>query len=225
MKLKINYIDNEINLTDDIINSIEIENKGYFYRLVMDLYNISNSLPIEDIIFHNDMFNEINYLGKIKLFFNYFDFEFNSKKYNSDINRYISTEIGEEKKDNIIKQFNKLIKIYNTVLNNTELPLIINSEIEIDNITKLLKINIDATQNLLTNIFLIIDLEKTLKYNNILFFINLKQYLNNEELDELYKYSIYNQVKIILIDSQAYKERLKYEKKLTIDNNLEESMI
>lgn len=225
MKLKISYIDNEISITDNIINVIEIKNKKYFYRLVMDFYNISNSLPVDNVLFYNNEYKEINNLGKIKLFFNFFDFEFNSKKYNNDINKFISEEINENAVDNIINQFKKIIKIYNNILNDIELPIIINNDPNIIDITKMMKISIDDTLNLLTNILLIIDLEKTLSYNNILFFINLKQYLNNEELEELYKYAIYNQVKIVLVDSQSYKETINYERKLTIDNNLDEFMI
>lgn len=55
--------------------------------------------------------------------------------------------------------------------------------------------------------------------------MNLKQYLNKVELIELYKYSIYNGVNIILIDSQAYGVKMEYERKLIIDNSLEEYML
>ena len=63
------------------------------------------------------------------------------------------------------------------------------------------------------------------KEKGILVFINLKQYLSKNELLELYKYSIYNQVQIILIDSQSYGVTLEYEKKLIIDDNLEEIVL
>ena len=58
-----------------------------------------------------------------------------------------------------------------------------------------------------------------------MFFINLKQYLTNDELLELYKYSIYCQIPIVLIDSQTYGTSLKYEKKLIIDSELDEFML
>ena len=78
---------------------------------------------------------------------------------------------------------------------------------------------------MLDNLLLLIDLENTLKFNNILVFVNLKQYLSKNELIEFYKYAIYNKIQILLIDSQAYGVTLEYEKKLIIDENLDEFVI
>ena len=70
-----------------------------------------------------------------------------------------------------------------------------------------------------------IDINSIFNINELLVFINLKQYLTNEELKEFYKYSLYNNVKIILIDSQSYGTANEYEKKLIIDNNLDEFLL
>ena len=88
-----------------------------------------------------------------------------------------------------------------------------------------MKISINKTDDLLNNLLLLIDLEKVLKINEILFFINLKQYLSQEELIEFYKYAIYNEIKIVLVDSQSYGVKLDYEKKLIIDANLDEFVL
>jgi CRISPR type II-A-associated protein Csn2 len=80
MRISVRYLDNEINMNDDKVTSIEIENRGCFYRFIKDLYAISKSDIIEDIIFVNDKNEEINIGNKIDLIFNYFNFEFNSKK-------------------------------------------------------------------------------------------------------------------------------------------------
>ena len=105
------------------------------------------------------------------------------------------------------------------------MPIVINESINLEDIIKLSKINIKYTVNLLENILLVIDIERILKLNSILFFINLKQYLSKDELKELYKYAIYNNIKICLIDSQSYGVNIEYEKKLIIDSDLEEFVI
>lgn len=225
MKLKVSYIDNEIQLENDKINVIEIENKKYFYKFVMDLYSISEGIETNNIFFFSDNIKELNYAGKIELIFNYFDFDFNSKKYINDISKIILSTVNDEQKVSIIKQYNKLVNLYNKILINIDLPLTINNDDSMDNINKIMKFKIDAKNDLLENILLLIDLEAVIKHNKILIFINLKQYLNKNELIELYKYSIYNQIQIILIDSQSYGTTLDYEKKLIIDNNLDEFMI
>ena len=169
--------------------------------------------------------NEVNVSNKFNIILNYFDFEFDSKKYSNDIAKYLIQEIDDSDKSNIINQYNLLIKKVNKVVSKIDLPLLINNTIDINTIIKNIKIEIDQKEELLDNLFLIIDLEKTLNINRILVFVNLKQYLNKVELEELYKYSIYNNIKIVLIDSQCYGGTLKYENKLIIDSNLDELVI
>ena len=134
-------------------------------------------------------------------------------------------EVNTENKDLLTKQYNKIVNIYKNILNDVDLPLLIDSEINIDNVTKLMKININTSKDLLSNLFILIDSENLFQTKNILIFINLKQYLTNNELEELYKYSAYNEIPLLLIDSQSYGTTLNNEKKLIIDENLDEFML
>lgn len=163
--------------------------------------------------------------GKIKVIVDFFDFQFDSKKYINDIGKYVNENIEEDDKTTLVSLYNKIIKTYNKILNSIDLPLSVENEISIDTITKFVKIGINSKNELIDNLILLIDLEKILNTNNLLIFINLKQYLKTDELKELYKYSLYNDVNILLIDSQAYGVTLEYEKKLIIDENLDEFMI
>lgn len=225
MKIKIRYLDNKIELNEGNIPVIEVENKKYFYRLVNDFWRIYNSNIIEDIIFLNDENQEINCCNKIKVILNYFDLGFESKKYMNDIFKYINENISDEDRNSLNTQYSRMIKMYRKTLNHFDISLSVESELDIDNLTKIMKVRINSNNELLNNLLLIIDLERELKSNKLLIFINLKQYLKKEELKELYKYSIYNQVKILLIDSQSYGGTLNNENKLIIDENLDEFMI
>lgn len=225
MKIKINYLENILEINEEKILSIEIENKNYFYRLVSNIYSIINSEVVEDITFYDQNNNELNISNKIKIFVNFFNFEFDSKKYTNDINKYIINEMDENDKTILLKSYNKLIENFLKILNKSDLPLQILEEITIDNIIKNLKLTINPKNSLLDNLLLLVELEKTLKTNNLLVFINLKQYLTNQELIELYKYAIYNRIKILLIDSQSYGATTSYENKLIVDSNLDEFML
>ena len=221
MRMKIDYFDNLIEFDYEYINVIEIENKNYFYRFVQDVNLLLNNLCDEIHFFEN--INELNMSDKISVYVDYFNFNFYNKK--NLISKYIVDNISDLEKSNLLKYYNKFYNYYLKVLNNIEIPLNIDEDINIDNIIKNMKSIIKIKQTLLDNLLLLIDVEKILKNNKIIFFINLKQYLSNNELIELYKYSIYNQIHICLIDSQSYKRKLKYEKKLNIDEDLEEFMI
>ena len=139
--------------------------------------------------------------------------------------KYLNENISDVDKDILLKQYNKFISSYYKVLNDIDIPLSINNDTNIDNIVKTLKLFIETKSDLLDNLLLLIDIEKNLSMKNVLIFVNLKQYLNKEELVELYKYSMYNQVNIVLIDSQSYGVKLEYEKKLIIDQDLDEFML
>lgn len=225
MKLSIKYIDNNIDFDNSYINCLEIENKNYFYKIVNDINSISNDNILEDVIFSDDEYKELNLSNKINMVFDYFNFDFNSKKIISIINKKINDNISVEDKENLSKLYNKIRKIYLPILNDMDLNIDINNDFDLDSMIKLLNVSIKQKDNLLDNLFLLVDIEKELSINKIIVFINLKQYLNNNELIELYKYLLYNNVVVLLIDSQSYGVCNKYEKKLIIDDELEEYKI
>ena len=103
--------------------------------------------------------------------------------------------------------------------------LSLNSDFDLNIVIKLLNISINKKDNILDNLLLLIDIEKELCLNKLLIFVNLKQYLSKSELVELYKYLLYNNIDVLLIDSQAYGVNNEYEKKLIIDEELEEYLI
>lgn len=224
MNMNIDYFDNKIAFNGDYINVVEIENKKYFYRFVKDIYTISAEGMTNDITFFEDD-KEKNVNGKIKVFSDFFNFEFDSKKYSNDISKYVSTNIDDGERNVLLSLCNKIVKIYTKILNNIDLPLNVDTDITIENITKFVKVSIRNSNELLESLLLLIDLERVLLTKNILFFVNLKQYLSKTELLELYKYAIYNKIEIVLIDSQGYGGTMKYEKKYIIDENLDEYML
>lgn len=224
MNVKVEYFDNIINIESDNISVVEIENKKYFYRFVNDLLSIYNDGFANDINFFEED-QEKNMNGKLKVFVNFFDFQFDSKKYINDVSKYVNENINDEDKNDLTSLYNKIIKVYKKVLNGVDLPLSVENEVSIDIITKFVKVGINSKTELLDNLFLLIDLEKVLKTNNLLIFVNLKQYLTRSELVELYKYAIYNNIQLLLVDSQSYGGTLEYEKKLIVDENLDEFMI
>ena len=106
-----------------------------------------------------------------------------------------------------------------------DLNIDINNDFDLDLIVKLLNVSIKNKDNILDNLFLLADIEHELNISKLLVFVNLKQYLNEQELIELYKYLLYNNIVVLLIDSQAYGVCNEYEKKIIIDNELEEYKI
>ena len=67
--------------------------------------------------------------------------------------------------------------------------------------------------------------EKILKVNEVLVFVNLKQYLSKDELKEFYKYIVYNNLCAVFVDSQTYGIADNMENKIIIDDNLNEFVL
>ena len=204
MNLKVNYFENNIVLENDKVQVIEIENKKMFFRFINNLYEIKNGFKLNELFFYNDNNDELDLSNKLEIYTNFFDLDLNSKKNINNLTKFIINNLTDNEKDNIFNIYKKVYKNLISILNNIDLPLSISDSLNIEDIIKLSKISINVKNDLLENLLLIIDLEKIFKVNNILFFINLKQYLNKDELLEFYKYAIYNNVNIVLIDSQGY---------------------
>lgn len=225
MKINIDYIENEIILLDNKIFTLEIENKSYFYRLINDFNLVSKNVLSDNIKFFDDKNSEIDLSNKIDVVVDYFNIDFNSKKITNSLYKLISTNISDDDKSKLENYYVKIKNVLSKSFLDYNLPLIINDEFNIEIVLKLLKVNIESKNNLLDNLFLLIDINNIFHINELIIFVNLKQYLSNDELLELYKYCLYNNVRILLIDSQCYGVTNKFEKKLIIDGNLDEFLL
>ena len=225
MKININFIDSIIDFNVSNIYCFEIHNKKYLYRISSLFYSLSNGELMEEVECFDRDNNEVKLSNKIRMFTEYFNFDFDSKKYSADITKYVLSNIEQYDSENILKVYSKLCKLINKELSKLELSISISSDEGIENIVKMLKLRINQKEDLLDNLLLIIDLEVVLNSNKILCFMNLKQYLTKEELLEFYKYAIYNSVKIIMIESTKYDYLKDYENIIVIDQSLDEIMI
>lgn len=220
MKMLLNNYENDLNFDDNYVNTIEILNKKAFYQFLQNINNLNEQDNISFI--END--NLINLDNKISIIYDYINFEFDSKKIVTNILNIINSNIDEKKQDQINKLYNKLKEIYIKVIDNVDLNLDIQEDFKIEDISKIMKPKIISKKTLIENILLLIDIESELKLDKLLIFINLKDYLENEELIELYKYSLYKDVKIFLIDNNKHITN-NLEKKLLIDEDLIEFML
>ena len=102
MKIKIDFIDSVIDFDISNIYSFEIHNKKYLYRISSLFYSICNGDLSEELdCFDNN--NEVKLTNKIRMFSEYFDFGFDSKKYSVDITKYILSNIEQYDSENILK--------------------------------------------------------------------------------------------------------------------------
>lgn len=222
MKITVSYLENNIEINNENINVLEIENKKIFFRLINDLNQICNGNVIEEIkTFIDD--KEVSITNKVNVISDYFNIDFS--KYMLSINKLINENLKDNSDKSLLLLYKKLIQKYNSIISTVDLPIMVNNDVTIESFTKILKLKINYKNSIIENLFSIIELERSLKYSKFIVLVNLKQYLDDTELKELYKYSIYNNVNIILVDSQCYGCSHDFEKKLIVDDNLVEFMV
>lgn len=226
MKLRINGFNNDINFSDDNVNILEIKDTKCFTHIIETINDIINGYESNEIFLLDDENNEINMSKEMYIALDLFNIDFNSKKILNKLYDKISENIEKMEDTNLNSM---IINVRNYIIQEiNELPFefTIKDEPEIIDLLKIynLKIDILNYKTIIEKVEYIIDILATLKISNIIVIPNLKIYLSKEELVELYKYSLYNGIKLLLIEKNSG-EKLKYEKILSINENFDDTYI
>lgn len=225
MKINVEYLEHAIEINDNQVNVLEIENKKLFYKLIKDLFRIEQEGNIDEIIMYDDGIKEISLDKKIKVVVDFFNIDTLSKREITLLEKRITEEMTQTDISKIKQNYLKILEIYRRTISSIDLPLKIEEKPDPNILIKNYDLSIHIKHELLEDLLTFLDIEKELFHHTIIFFVNLKTYLTKEELIEIYKYAIYNKIKIILIDSKSYGVTIEYERKLIIDENLDEFML
>lgn len=225
MNVKINYLDNILPITEDMVTSIEIENKGCFYRTISNFIKMSNGEMIEDIYIFDNETEEVKIFNKLLIISDYFNLDSLLKKYVAHLQKLIIENTEETTINDLAILYKKIIEKIKQTFKNIDFQISFNDEFSLEQLLKIIKPKVDIYDTFIKNLYLIIDLENAFKLNKLLVFVNLKQYLSKEELLEFYKYCLYNKINVLLIDNSTHETTIEHERKLIVDNELDEFMI
>ncbi len=155
MRLVINYFDTVIDIDNDRVFALEIENKGYFWRVVSNLISLQNNEMIDEIMaFESNQ--EINICGNITVILDYFNLDEIFKRYHTALFKYIINSLDNDIKEEMILQYSKLQQEVLSYVNSLEIPCTTNVEFNFENIIKSFKLNIELKDDLLSNLLLIL---------------------------------------------------------------------
>ena len=220
MKLKINGFENEIQFDDEHINVLTINNSKCFSHIIGILNDKINGIDSNEIFLLDEKNQEIKMDKKVYIVLDIFNIDYNSRKVLNKIYDIIAENIEKNQDYEVEKMVMELRNYIIQEINELPFEFVMKSELEIPEILKLYNLKIDDVNytSILEKVEILIDIISTLKVADILIIPNLKLFLSNEELIELYKYSLYNNVKLLLIERNNEKQ-LKYEKNIIIDEN------
>lgn len=220
MKLRINGFDNELIFKEGCINVLVIKDTKCFSNIIGVINDKINGIESNEIFLLNEKDEEIRMDKRAYMLLDIFNIEYNSKKILNKIYEIIAQNI-EKNQDYEVEK--KVLDLRNYIIQEiNELPFefIMKSDLEIPEILKLynLKIDDENYKTIVEKIEILIDIIATLKIADILIIPNLKLFLKEKEIVEIYKYSLYNNVKLLIIERNN-KEQLKYEEIFFIDEN------
>lgn len=220
MKLKLNGFENEIEFEEETVNVISVNNVECFRNIISSINSKILGEEINEVFLLNDEKEELDMNKEVLMVLDVFNIDYNSKKILSKIYELIEEKIVMNQD---LEIDNKIFELRNYIVEEiNELPFefIMKDEIKIMDILKMysLKIDSDNYNKLTKKIEFLIDIISTLKIAKILIIPNMKLFLTDEEVVEVYKYSLYNNVNLLIIERNDRK-KLKYEKKLVIDED------
>ena len=220
MKLKINGFDNEIVFDEEHINVLTIENIKCFSNIIGILNDKINGIESNEIFLLDDNNEELEMGKKAYMVLDIFNIDYNSKKLLNKIYNIISENVEKKQDYEIDKKVFDLREYIIQEINELPFEFVMKSELDIPEILKLYNLKIDSENytSILEKVELLIDMISTLKIADILIIPNLKIFLEEKDLVELYKYSLYNNIKLLLIEKNS-NSNLKYKKNTIIDEN------
>ena len=221
MIMKIFSLENDITFTEEYINVLQIQDKKLFTNVINSLNdNINNIDDTKERIIILDNDTEIKIEKEVLMFIDVFNIDFNQKKiekiYKQEFERMSEFQtIFQKLQLNVLDVFN-------------EFPFEFNykESIGIQEYLKLLGLKISNNKGkIIDTVFSLIDVVEYLSVAKLLVFVNLKLYLSDDEVNEIYKYAMYKKVNILLIETGEEKEPIENEKILYIDSDYDEIVL
>lgn len=229
MIMKIFSLENDIIFTEEYINVLQIQDKKLFTNVINSLNdNINNIEDTKERIIILDNDTEIKIEKEVLMFIDVFNIDFNQKKIQSALYNKIEKIYKQEfeRMSEFQTIFQKLQLNVLDVFNEFPFEFDYKESIGIQEYLKLLGLKISNNKGKITDtIFSLIDVVEYLSVTKRLIFVNLKLYLIDDELKEIYKYAMYKKVNILLIETGEEKEPFENEKILYIDSDYDEIIL
>ena len=216
--------DKKIEFEENTVNILEIYNQSLFTEVINNLNNQCNGEEENNTIVLMQDNERVDIKKNIYVLTDVFNIDFNSKKILNKIYGTLIQNIKNKQDDELENIALKLRNYFINEINELPFEFNMNSEVEITDLIKAFDVKIDSSCyiTVLEKIEFIINLLAEFDLAKVLVIPNLKTFLQEEDLLELYKYSIYNNIKLLILENKHCENVLKYEKKNVIDENFDE---
>lgn len=207
------------------VNAIHFEDKTIFSKMVFGIQNVCNGNAVEDSISITDE-NMESQIENCVFLWDLFNINLNDKRIMNELVKYVQRELNSD-----MEQLKEFASHYNYCVNEIEkltleLPIEVSCshELNIPDFLKAMSLKVSDTfsDTLLDKVHRYIDIIKFIGIAKLIIFVNMKQFFNEQELIEIYKYAMYNEINILLLESSDCNKALEYEHVIVIDKDYEE---
>ena len=204
----------KIDFEDKSIFSLIIENKKLYRKIIEDLIN---NISIDD---GNIILSKNNKLivpeKEIFVFSDYFNFDVNKfvlNKYYKELKNLSENDFFDE-----TLNIKEVLRNYVTKLVENEYSIKLEEDLDISQILKAFGVKFQRNEDLLLNLFEWIKILNELLGYEIFFFINLENFLSDDELVEFSKFILYNKYKVVFLENFNRNRLFDYDNLIIIYN-------
>lgn len=220
MKLIHTNLSKQIIFTENKINVITIENRGFYTSLIKDLNAQLLSAGGDFVLSKNN--KELKLNSELDLVIDLFNLDLNSRKNITKVYKDLNSSAFNEENYQITNDFKiSLINYMDNLIHSYDLPLEYNLDFDLSGVFKTLNLVLESnSSNLLESILQYIEVSLKLLSTSCFVFVNLKNFLSYEELEQLYKFVHYNKINILLLESHFEEKTNPCEIHYLIDKDL-----
>lgn len=197
------------------VQVLVVENQQVYSKLIGTI--VQQISGEESIWQFSDGDKELQMSKSVSLVHSPFLLEFNSKKSLNYLYKEMQTVANDFCSDSAGEINSSIVDYLDVITQKLPYPVEFNLDLNVIDIFKLYDVHFDfQNSSLIEKVLNYIQLEKVLFGTKLIIFINMKDYFDNNEMQEIYKTAFYYKTPILLIES-SQRDCLEEEKYCIID--------
>lgn len=218
MKVIYSQYQMEIDVEEQRITVLSIENQKAYREILSDLWNQIEGLEGEMIISENERIMKIS--KDVELVFNPFSLDCNNKKVLTRLYQELKDKTNENMIEETVKINQYILEYLEKVI--YQVPYALDYKVDFDVMTlfKMYEVKVDTlVGDLLEKIVEYIKAMNRICNIRMFVFVGLKQYLTENELEQLYEFVFYEHIYLLILEPM-FTKILNGEKSYILDSDL-----
>lgn len=208
----------DFEIRENEVNVLVIESPNVFSLMINELICQIKGESGKFILSEQDMIKTIS--KEVEIIVNPFIIDCNERRIQQKLYQELTDEMSETMIEKTVHLQGEMITYLEELLKRVPYPLGFDIEENMTGLLKLCHVEIDdQSEELIEKIMNYIKTIKQFCNVHIIFFVNLKSFLAQQELKELYQYAFYEKINLILLENSA-KEKLQNENVCVLDKDL-----